>query len=366
MKRKTTLGALCCVIACLSVPACRKDEPAPAPSAATPSPSVSTAVAADPTKETRSGDDPKLVWTPSNVVLVSKEVAPSVFAIYPDDAESKAATGTPVATAGGFVVGEHGVVVIESMINRRLADQVQALVRAATPKPISYVVNTSYHGDHSYGNQFFPKTALFVQHVETQRYVQAHFAEDVAFMKTYFGTNQGLDELTAQTANILLHDGSAVDLDVGAKQVSVMHLGFAQTKGDLFVWVPDGKVIFMGNPLISGGVSIPWLLDGQLDAALATLRRVLAFVPPDAVVIPGHGAPTDVHAIERAITYLEKLRKEVGDAVAQGLSEEQTVQRVTSRMSEYSAYKIYPWVHSQVNVPRTFNEMLASMKGARR
>jgi cyclase len=113
-------------------------------------------------------------------------------------------------------------------------------------------------------------------------------------------------------------------------------------------------------------VSIPWLLDGQLDAALGTLKRVLGLVPPDAVVVPGHGAPTDVHAIERAITYLEKLRKEVGDAVASGLSEEQTVQRVTSRMSEYSAYKIYSWVHSQVNVPKTYSEMLASMKGAHR
>jgi len=307
--------------------------------------------------KTRTPEDPKLVWTASNVVLIPKELAPGVYAIYPDDAHAKNAAGIPVATSGGFVVGNNGVLVVESMLNRRLANQVVALVREKTRKPILYVVNTSYHGDHSYGNQFFPKGVRFIQHVNTQAYIQSHFTDDVAFMKQYFGSNQGMDELKAQRAQIQLHDGANIDVDLGGRRVQIMHLGFAQTEGDLFVWLPNEKVLYTGNPIISGGPSLPWLLDGKLDAALATLIKLLGMLPKDAIIVPGHGEPTDVSAIEYPIHYLEELRKQVAASVAQGLSEEQTVQRLSESMKQYSGYRIYSWVHSQINVPRTFHEM---------
>jgi len=83
-------------------------------------------------------------------VLVPKELAPGVYGVYPDDAPTKNAAGIPAATSGGFAVGDDGVLVVDSMLNRGLAHQMLALVREKTKKPILYVVNTSYHGDHSY------------------------------------------------------------------------------------------------------------------------------------------------------------------------------------------------------------------------
>ena len=305
----------------------------------------------------REPEDPQLVWTPNHVVLVSKEVAPAVFSVYPDDAEAKNAAGIPVATSGGFVVGDRGVLVIESMLNRRLANQMLALVHARTTKPILYLVNTSYHGDHSYGNQFFPPGVQIVQHVATQAYIQSHFAADVAFMKTYFGRDSGLDELKPQPAQILLQDGARVQFDLGNKKVEVMHIGFAQTDGDLFVWLPAEKVLFTGNPIISGGPSLPWLLDGKLDASLTTMRTLLAMMPRDAIIVPGHGCPTDVSAIEYPIAYLEALKTQVRAAIADNLTEAETVQRLAASMKQYAGYKIFPWVHSQINVPKTYAEI---------
>jgi len=307
--------------------------------------------------QSRTPEDPKLVWTASNVVLVPAELAPGVYGVYPDDAYAKNAAGIPAATSGGFVVGDNGVLVIESMLNRRLANQMLALIREKTKKPILYVVNTSYHGDHSYGNQFFPKGVQFIQHVNTQAYIQSHFAEDVVFMKQYFGANQGMDELKPQRAQIMLHDGASIDFDLGGKRVRVMHLGFAQTEGDLFVWLPREKVLYTGNPIISDGPSLPWLLDGKLNASLATMQKLLGILPKDAIVVPGHGKPTGVNAIEYPIRYLEELKKQVGDAVAYGLSEQETVQRLAESMKQYSGYRIYPWVHSQINVPKTYQEL---------
>jgi len=303
----------------------------------------------------RTAEDPQLVWTASQVVLISKEVAPGVFAVYPDDAEAKNAAGIPVATSGGFVIGTDGVLVIESMLNRRLANQMLGLVRARTTKPIRYLINTSYHGDHSYGNQFFPRQARIVQHVETHKYIQAHFKDDVAFMSQYFGTNQGLNELKPQRAELLLSDGGKLTVDVGGKRADVLHLGFAQTTGDLFIWLPEEKVLFTGNPIIASPPALPWLLDGHLNESLETLKKLRALVPDDAVVVPGHGYPVDPKTIDFDIAYLTRLKSEVQEAISRGLSEKETVQSVA--MAEYAGYKIFPWVHAQINVPKAYNEL---------
>lgn len=306
----------------------------------------------------RQPEDPKLVWTPNHVALVASEVAPDVFAVYPDDAARKNAAGIPAATSGGFVIGANGVLLIDTMINRELAEQLLALVREHTKKPILYAINTSYHGDHSYGNQFLPRSTEIVQHEATQRYIQASFAADVAFMSQYFGTRSGLQELAPQRAAILLKDGEQRAFELGGVSVTVAHLGFAQTDGDLFVYVPSAKVLFTGNPVISGGPSFSWLLDGKSAQALATLEKLKATFPADAIVVPGHGVPTGMAAIDAHIRYLTDLRAEVSAAIRDGLDAGKAAERVAHDLEpKYGTYKIYGWVSTQVNVGKTFEEL---------
>ncbi|MEM7584045.1 MAG: MBL fold metallo-hydrolase [Acidobacteriota bacterium] len=303
----------------------------------------------------RTPEDPKLVWTASHVALQAREVAPGVFAVYPDTAEAKNAGGLPEATSGGFVIGEDGVLLVDSMLNRRLANQVVALVREQTDKPIRWVVNTSYHGDHSYGNQFVPETARIVQHRATRDYIRDHFAKDIAFMQQYFGTNQGLDELKPVPADLLLEDGADLSIDLGGTEARIRHLGFAQTQGDLFVTAAGGRVAFTGNPVIAKAPALPWLLDGHLVESTATMKALRGILPDDAVVVPGHGVPTGVAAIDHHIAYLETLRSEVEAAIAAGKSKEETVEAVT--MQEYAGYKLHSWVHLQVNVTAAYDEL---------
>ena len=61
-----------------------------------------------------------------------------------------------------------------------------------------------------------------------------------------------------------------------------------------------------------------------------------------------------------AIGYLAELRSQVRAAVEAGLSEPETVAKLAETMKRYSGYKIFPWVHSQVNVPKTYHEMKAT------
>lgn len=297
------------------------------------------------------------IWDPNAVRLQAQELAPGVYAVVPSDAATKNPAGIPVATSGGFVVGEHAVLVIDTMINERLAQQLIALVRGVTDRPIRYVVNTSYHGDHSYGNMYFPASTVVIQHAATAEYIANHFEDDVAFMVQYFGTDSGLEAIAPRPADLLLGDGDEMTVDLGGRRVEIRQFGFAQTDGDLFVWVPEAEVMWTGNPLIAEAPAIPWLLDGKHAESLATMRRVRAFLPEGAMLVPGHGRPVDVEAIDAHIAYLDALDREVRRAVAAGLTLDETVERV--HLPRFADYAIYGWVHAQLNVPQAYQALQA-------
>ena len=111
--------------------------------------------------------NPAYIWTPNSIRLVSQRLAEGVFAVYDSNAPSHSAAGIPSATSGGFVIGDNGVLLVESMINRQLFCQMVALVKKETDKPVTHVINTSSHGDHSYGNAFLPAGVHIVQHQRT-------------------------------------------------------------------------------------------------------------------------------------------------------------------------------------------------------
>src|SRR5664279_1621120 len=164
-------------------------------------------------------------WDPASVNLTSKEMAPGVFAVMPDNAFVK----DHVATTGGFVVGEKGVLVVEAMLNGDLAAQHIGLVRRQTSKPIRFLVNTSYHGDHAYGNYVFPESTVVVQHPVTKRYMDEKFEDDRHFMLGLMGKGKGIERVQSRSADITVADMTSIDL--GGRTIEVRHFGFAQTPG---------------------------------------------------------------------------------------------------------------------------------------
>ena len=308
----------------------------------------------------RSPVQAEVVWDPGGVVLESKKIGEGVYAVVPQAAAEANVRGFPVATSGGFVIGDSGVLVIESMINERLAHQVIKLIKQVTDKPIRYVVNTSYHGDHSYGNYAFPQSAKIIQHPNTQAYIMnpETFKHDKSFMMKNFGTNVGIEEVEARPADILVEEEKEIDL--GNKKVHIRYWGFAQTPGDLFVWVPAAKVFWTGNPVVGPRPALPWLLEGHHRESVATLKAIRGFLPDDAVLVPGHGRVMTVDEMDFTIQYLETLDNRVRTALSNNLSLQETQQFVS--MPDYSGYALFGWVHVGVNVPAVYNVLLSTSK----
>ena len=167
------------------------------------------------------------VWDGNTVILESQKLADGVFAVIPTGASDMAAAGYPIATTAGFVIGKNGVLVVESMLNQRLNTQLFDLIAAETDQPVIYLVNTSYHGDHSYGNQYVPENVIIIQHANASAYTAAYLEEDKAFMIQNFGAGRGIEEVVDTAADILVGVGGSLTVDLGGVSVDIRDFGFA-------------------------------------------------------------------------------------------------------------------------------------------
>jgi cyclase len=302
----------------------------------------------------KSHEDAGLPWDAARVNLTSREVAPQVFAVMPDDVLVK----DHVGTTAGFVVGERSVLVIESMLNGDLASQLMGLVRQVTTKPIRFLVNTSYHGDHAYGNYLFPETTVILQHPATKRYMEENFEDDRRFMIGLMGEGRGIERVQARTADMAVSD--MVSVDLGGRIVEARHFGFAQTPGDLVVWTPDAKVLWVGNMIQAPSPALPWLLEGRHNDTIATLTRVRDFLPEYATIIPGHGRPMRPTDIEFPLRYLREFDSAVRVAIDEGRSLQDTLAAVA--MPDYAAYSLFEWAHKTVNAPAAYHDLRGTRK----
>lgn len=295
------------------------------------------------------------IWDANKVILNTEKLRDGVYAMVPANADRLSPKGVPLATTSGIIVGSRSSLVVDTMLNKRLADMVLNEVRRLTKGAPTYAMNTSYHGDHSYGNMYFPKSTVIIQHEETKNYLSTHFEADTKFMIGAFGKGRGIEQIKPRTGDVLIPKGGMMQVDLGGRIVEIRDFGFAQTGGDLWVWVPDAKVMFAGNPVVTEKPGIPWLLDGRVEETLASLTKVRDFLPADALIVPGHGRPMPKAGLDWHIGYLTALRDETKAAIAKGATVEQAISQVT--LPNYQGYAIFDWVHKQVNVPAAYKEL---------
>lgn len=295
------------------------------------------------------------IWDGNKVEMTSQRLADGVYAYYARDAAQLNASGGAAATSAGLVVGTRAALLVDTMLNKRLNAQLLAHANKAGAPLVTYAVNTSAHGDHSYGNMYLPASTRIVQHANARDYIGKHIEDDKAFMLKNFGAGRGIEPIKARAADIVVPANGKVTLDLGGKTVDVIDFGFAQTGGDLFVWEPSSKTLYAGNAIIASKPALPWLLDGHLVATLETLKKVYAFLPEDARIIPGHGIAMSRADLTWHIDYLATVKSKVEDAVKRGLNLEQVQKEVA--MTEFTGYVLFPWVHTGLNVPAAYNDL---------
>ena len=255
--------------------------------------------------------------------------APLPFALKPIGPGIYAAIDGPEHKAGsnaGFVIGDDGVLVVDSFINVDAARALVGEIHRLTPKPIRYVVNTHYHLDHTGGDQALRDAgAIIIAHKNVRGWVRVNNVN-------LFG-DRITPELRARIAAVPLPDlVTEKDLTIwlGSRKV-VIRTVLGHTGGDLTIFVPDAHVLFTGDMLWRK--IPPNLIDGSVKEWTATDAEFEHM--PDAVhttYVPGHGDVADLEDVDDFRRYLLDLRRLVAEGRRAGLKGDALVQMVEPKL----------------------------------
>lgn len=304
------------------------------------------------------------IWDANTVTLKLHKISDNVYAVAPSTVEKETTKGIPQATSAGFIVGEKGVLLIETMLSKRLYDQLYALVRSVTQKPIIYAVNTSDHGDHCFGNYLLPKETVLIQNEFCKENLSKNYEGIKQFMISLFGAGRGIEESVYRPADIAIPINETIKLDLGAGNiVELINVGTAQSPADLFVYLksPSKNVLWAGNPIIAESPAIPWLFDGYFLEPVNNMKKIYDMVGDNDVVVPGHGRITNKAGMKFTMDYLTTLKSNVENAVKSGKTLEETKAIVT--MKEYNkGYALFNWLHYNFNIPNAYKDIKANLK----
>ncbi len=219
----------------------------------------------------------------------------------------------------GIVVGDRGALIIDAGINGAAARRIQQRVRAITDKPLLYLVNTNYHGDHTFGNYAFPSSVEVIAHRKTRDSMTDLAAEKRIRMGNLYGNADALRDVTTWRRPDRVFDDACMELDLGNRKVQLWHFGPGNTPGDTIVYVPDAKVAWTGNFVSNEHVTTMLLECGPRDY-IDSLARCANTLSNLERIVPGHGPIGKPAAIPHLIDYLWWLLREVDDAMRLRLS----------------------------------------------
>jgi len=240
-----------------------------------------------------------------------KELAPDVFAY----AQLRQAGDEWFTTVSLFVVTEEGVLVADGQGSVEETRRLVETIAEYTDRPITHVVIGSDHGDHTAGNSAFPETAAFLAHPASERALreQADRPDRPPDAPAVVLPTERVQERRV--------------LGLGGREIEVLFLGRAHTGGDLVVYLPREKILFMSETYMNR--IFPAMRTAYPSEWVEMLERAQAMDVE--TYVPGHGFVDPPHVLEEELERyrqaLVQVIEEVEELHAEGFSVEEAVER---------------------------------------
>ncbi len=220
----------------------------------------------------------------------------------------------------GLVVGDKAALVFDSGVTPSVGRYIQEVAAELTDKPIHYLANTTYHGDHTFGNAAFGDDEIILSSRTNKAAMSDLSAEKRIRTDSMYGDEAVLDEVITWRRPDVVFDRFA-EIDLGGRAVQLWHFGPGNGSGDTLVYVPDTKVAWTGNFIPPAGFP-PMMLIGDPLSYVRSLRAMRATLDIDTFV-PGHGYNSPAEPVTSGLLiYLEYIaaavaqRKEAGEPLA--------------------------------------------------
>jgi glyoxylase-like metal-dependent hydrolase (beta-lactamase superfamily II) len=189
-------------------------------------------------------------------------------------------------------VGEDGILIVDDQF-APLAEKIQAALKnlGITDKPVRFVINTHYHGDHVGGNATFANAgSTVIAQDNVRKRLESGGIGGNGGSFTFQNPPQAKAALPVITFD---HD---VTVHFNGEDIRALHFPAGHTDGDSIIFFPKSNVVHMGDDFVRYG--FPFIdvnAGGSVQGMIAACEKVAAELPADVKVIPGHGAISNLN-----------------------------------------------------------------------
>jgi len=226
------------------------------------------------------------------------EIAENLYMLSSDPTQDGFRTG---GNTGVFVTTS-GVVLVDTKI-RGYGSDILAEVQNISDKPITTIINTHTHWDHSGSNVEFSDTINFVAHENTLTHMSQPTCDDGAGFEG--GSITNCESFQGDNKKYLPNTtfSSQHTLFSGADQIDLYYFGRGHTDGDIFVVFKNARTVQTGDMFARKG--LPYIdsanTNGSATEFGATLRKAVTGISGVDNVIPGHA--DDPHTWNDLVNY---------------------------------------------------------------
>lgn len=179
----------------------------------------------------------------------------------------------------GVSIGEDGVLVVDDQF-APLAPKIRDAIKHITDKPLRFVLNTHWHGDHTGGNKAFSADTTIIAHDNVRKRMASGSGPGAPFAVP----PAGKDELPVITFD------HSLTVHVNGEDIRALHFAAGHTDGDSIIYFPQSNVVHMGDDFVTYGLPfIDVASGGTIRGMIDNAEQALASLPDDVKIIPGHG-----------------------------------------------------------------------------
>ncbi|WP_440121141.1 MBL fold metallo-hydrolase [Tenacibaculum sp. Ill] len=227
----------------------------------------------------------------------------------------------------GVFVEENGVFMIDDQF-APLSKKILAAIKTITDNPITYLINTHWHGDHTGGNANFQKEgAVIVSHENVRK--RMSIDQVVRGKKKSASPKEALPVITFS---------EDIQFYIGEEPILITHIHNAHTDGDALVYFGNSNVLHVGDAYFQG--KFPYIdIDsgGTIDGYIKGVENMIMIADDDTKIIPGHGNVSSEKELKVYLSMLKDLKSTISSEIKKGRS----LEEVKSNSSITEKYKSY-------------------------
>jgi len=253
-------------------------------------------------------------------------------------------------------VGDDGIAIVDDQF-APLAEKIRVGLRTITgsDKPVRFVINTHYHGDHTGGNPQFSETSTIIaQDNVRKRLAAGGTAGNGAsiHMENKPATKAALPIITFE------HD---VTVHLNGEDIRALHFPAGHTDGDSIIFYSQSNVVHMGDDFVRYG--FPFIdIDsgGSVQGIIAACEGIIPQLPRDVKVIPGHGDLANIDDVRAYVVMLHETTDAVQRALKQGKTlDEMKQQKILAPWHKFAG----SFVNEDAHLETLYNSLTGQKNG---